>query len=543
MTDKSPETNERESRLLELMAEWLEAARLGHTPPREEWLARHPDLADDLKRFLDNQDWLARLKEHLPVSADTPAGRNGTTSGGVSARATGATSGLGQVPYFGDYELLAEVARGGMGVVYRARQVSLNRVVALKMILLVGPLAGSRELQRFKAEAEAVANLDHPNIVPVHEVGAHRGQPYFSMKFVEGGSLADRVSELVQNPQRTATLLAQVARAVHFAHQRGLLHRDLKPANILIDRNGTPLISDFGLARRMEGESGLTSLGAIVGTPGYMAPEQARAEKQLTTAADVWALGAMLYECLTGRPPFQANNPVETLQQVIGSDPPQPRALNPRADRDLGVIALKCLRKDPAQRYETAGALADDLERWLRGEPIRARSVGLLERSWRRARRTPALTALTLAVALILVLGAAAAAFLAVAARHQAMRAQADAVRAEYERQRAAEEKRRADENARRAREEQEKAKKEKKSSQRQAERAEKELYARMVELAQRAWQQADLTGAERATGQLREEHRLICSLSLFSGVTTGPWGLLGALPLAVPRPAGRGGR
>jgi hypothetical protein len=545
MTDKSPEPNERESRLLELMAGWLEAARLGQAPPREGWLAQHPDLADDLKRFLDNQDWLERLKGHLPTSAETPAGRNGPTSGGESARAAGAPPGLGKVPYFGDYELLAEIARGGMGVVCKARQVSLNRIVALKMILLVGPLAGARELQRFKAEAEAVANLDHPNIVPVYEVGEHRGQPYFSMKFVEGGSLADRVSELVQDPQRTAALLARVARAVHFAHQRGILHRDLKPANILIDRNGTPLVSDFGLARRLEGESGLTSTGAIVGTPGYIAPEQARAERQLTTAADVWALGAMLYECLTGRPPFQANNPVETLQRVIGSDPAWPRTLNPRADRDLGIIALKCLRKDPAQRYESAGALADDLERWLRGEPIRARSVGLLERSCRCARRNPAVAALTLAVVLALVLGTAAASFLVVAARHAAMRAEAERRDAEAAHQRAVEEKKRADENARRAREEQEKAKKEKKTSQHQAERAEKALYARMLELAQRAWQQADPVGAEPASWQMREEHRLMGSLCLLGGVTTGPWGLLGALPLVMPSPTqpGQSGR
>jgi hypothetical protein len=543
MTDKSLEPNDRESRLLELMAGWLEAARLGQAPPREEWLAQHPDLADDLKRFLDNQDWLGRLKEHLPTSPEAPAGRTGPNSGGESTRAAGATTGLGKVPYFGDYELLTEIARGGMGVVYKARQVSLNRIVALKMILLVGPLAGARELQRFKAEAEAVANLDHPNIVPVYEVGEHRGQPYFSMKFVEGGSLADQVSELVQDPERTASLLARVARAVHFAHQRGILHRDLKPANILIDRNGTPLVSDFGLARRLEGESGLTSTGAIVGTPAYIAPEQARAEKQLTTAADVWALGAMLYECLTGRPPFQARNAVETLQQVIGSDPPWPRTINPRADRDLGIIALKCLRKDPAQRYESAGAVADDLERWLRDEPIRARSVGVLERSWRWARRNSAVAGLTLVVVLILVLGTAVSTLQAVRARHAAMDAQAQAKAALYERQRALEEKKRADENAQRAREEQEKAEKERKMSQLQTERAERELYARRVRDAQEAWLRADLPGAKPANGQTREDYRLMCSLSLFTGATTGPWGLLGSLPLAMPAPPGSSGQ
>src|SRR5262249_50594173 len=235
---------------------YLDAEKDGQAPPREEWLARHPDLADDLRRFLDNHAWARRLGEPLrPQDTRPPSG-----------------PALGVVRYFGDYELVAEVARGAMGVVYRARQVSLNRTVALKMIL-AGQLAGPAEVRRFRAEAEAAANLDHPNIVPIHEVGEHEGQHYFSMKLVEGGSLSGRLSASGGRlpPDEAARLMEAVARAIHFAHQRGILHRDLKPANILLDRDGTPLVTDFGLARRVEGEGGQTQSGAVVGTPEYMA--------------------------------------------------------------------------------------------------------------------------------------------------------------------------------------------------------------------------------------------------------------------------------
>ena len=293
------------------------------------------------------------------------------------------------IGYFGDYVLLDEIARGGAGVVFRARQTTLNRTVALKMLRDRPLLTSDAELRRFRAEAEAIASLDHPHIVPIHEVGAHDGQAYFSMKLIEGGTLQFRAAEFAA-PRRAAALMAKVARAVHHAHQQGLVHRDIKPGNILLDAAVEPHVSDFGLARRMDADSGLTISGQIMGTPHYMAPEQARGEnRQITPAADIYSLGAVLYELLAGQRPFAGEDFVTVIKQVTETTPPPLRSVQPGLPRDLETIVHKCLEKAPSARYATAEALAEDLDRWQRGEPIHARPVSLPERLIKWARRRP----------------------------------------------------------------------------------------------------------------------------------------------------------
>ncbi len=302
------------------------------------------------------------------------------------------------VRYFGDYEITRELARGGMGVVFQARQISLKRVVALKMIL-AGQLADETEVRRFHIEAEAAANLDHPGIVPIYEVGQHEGQHYFSMGFVEGQSLAQRLAAGPLPPREAAALMVKVSEAIEYAHQRGVIHRDLKPANILLDAQGNPRVTDFGLAKKVHGDSGLTGSGQIMGTPSYMPPEQAGGQRgDVGPASDVYALGATLYALISGRPPFQAATPMDTVLQVVSDEPVPPRRLNAAVPRDLETICLKCLQKNPARRYASAAALADDLGRWLRHEPIRARRSNALERLTRWARRRPAVAGLSLLV-------------------------------------------------------------------------------------------------------------------------------------------------
>ncbi|MBX3747113.1 MAG: protein kinase [Verrucomicrobiae bacterium] len=315
-----------------------------------------------------------------------------TRIAGPAASFTGA-----RLRYFGDYELLEEIARGGMGVVFKARQVSLNRLVALKLIS-ASALATPELVKRFKAEAEAAASLSHPHIVPIHEIGEHGGQHYFSMGLVEGPNLREAISNLrsqTSSPQRAARLLVTLARAVHYAHQRGVLHRDIKPGNVLLDAQGAPHLADFGLAKLVEKDSTLTHTHAVMGTPAYMAPEQARGgTKDVTTAADVYGLGAVLYETLTGTPPFAGGTSVETLRQVLEQEPRRPSVFNPAVDRDLETICLKCLEKETGRRYASAEALAEDLERWLRHEPIRARPITTPERVKKWVRRRPAVAAL-----------------------------------------------------------------------------------------------------------------------------------------------------
>ncbi len=408
-----------------VLADYLEAVEDGRVPNRQELLDRHPDLADRLRVFFADNDRLDRDAAPLRLGADP----NATTDGPLHAVDSST------VRYVGDYELLEEVARGGMGIVYKARQASLNRVVALKMILK-GTFATPKDVARFRAEAEAAANLDHPHIVPIYEVGEHEGQQYFSMKYVEGTTLARQP----RGPARAeAARLATVARAVHFAHQRGVLHRDLKPSNLLVAAGeAAPMITDFGLAKRLaDAERSLSESGLLVGTPRYMAPEQAACRKDLTVAADVYSLGVILYERLTGQTPFAGNNVMELLRLVREAEPPRPSSVTAGLDRDIETVCLKCLDKEPAKRYASAEALADDLGRWLDGRPIQARPVGQAERLWRWCRRNPAVAALTSAVAVLLVASTAVSTTLAVWATEERARADARTKDVEKERERA----------------------------------------------------------------------------------------------------------
>ena len=309
--------------------------------------------------------------------------------------------GSARLPKIDGYDVQSVLGRGGMGVVYRARHLKLNRTVALKM-LLSGAYADLCELARFQREAEAVAGLSHPNIVQVHDVGELDGQPYFTMEFVEGQSLAEALAGMPQPARPAAEFVATLARAMQVAHESGIIHRDLKPANVLLSADGTPKITDFGLARRFSNEVDLTLSGARIGTPSYMAPEQAAGQTSLTgPSADIYALGAILYEMLTGRPPFRAETAIETERQVIHEEPVPPTRLNPRVPRDLETICLKCLHKEPLRRYATEGGLADDLQRFLRGEPVLARRISSLERAGKWANRHRAVTAAMISSALL----------------------------------------------------------------------------------------------------------------------------------------------
>ncbi len=317
---------------------------------------------------------------------------------------------------FGDYDLVEEIGRGGQGVVYRARQKSLNRTVALKVIGL-GHWASTPHLKRFRQEAEAAARLEHPRIVPIYEIGERDGSCYFSMKFIEGGQLdqvlksatadSSRGKREPMSIRRAAELLVKIARTVQFAHEHGILHRDIKPGNILLDKNGEPHLTDFGLARLIENESTITNSFDVLGTPSYMPPEQATGgTKDLTAAADVYALGAVFYQMLTGQPPFAGGTTYETIRLLMETEPRHPRLWNPKVDVDLATICLKCLEKEPSKRYQSAEALAEDLERWLRHEPIQARPANVFTRTRKWVRRNPTRTALVASLAAVVVLAA-----------------------------------------------------------------------------------------------------------------------------------------
>jgi len=317
--------------------------------------------------------------EH-PALADVAPEDAPTTLDPTQETAPARVAPLANIKYFGDYELLEEIARGGMGVVYKARQTSLNRIVAVKMIL-AGQLASEADIRRFHTEAEAAANLQHPNIVVIHEVGEHEGRHYFSMDYVSGQNLAALVRERPLSPAKAAELVKTIAEAIQYAHQRGILHRDLKPQNVLIDEHGRPHVTDFGLAKRQGADLNLTQTGAVMGSPSYMPPEQATSGHDLVgPQSDVYSLGAILYQLLTGQPPFVGETPLATLQKVVEEDPVPPSKHNPLAPPDLETICLKCLEKKPERRYGTARALAEELERFLNHEPILARPAS----EWRK---------------------------------------------------------------------------------------------------------------------------------------------------------------
>ncbi len=415
----------------------------GESPRLEEYVRRFPQYRDQLAplfevhRALESDELLGALADQRSLEKTLP---------GISDR------GARPWPTIAGHEILGELGRGGMGVVYKARQVGLNRVVALKMIL-AGSRADARQLNRFRAEAEAVACLQHPNIVQIHQVGEADGCPYFSMEFVDGRSLAQELGGTPQPAGDAAGLIGTLARAIHTAHERGIIHRDLKPANVLLQKSDVPgsrtrlrvselaaaaasdrelrtwdcipKITDFGLAKQLDAEFGQTASGVIVGSPSYMAPEQANTVfGEIGPAADVYALGAILYELLTGRPPHKAETPMDTLRHVLADDPVPLSRFHLNVPRDLNTICMKCLQKEPHKRYRSALALGEDLDRFLLNRPIHARRTRPSERLWRWCRRNSVVAILIASVAGLLLLLAGGASVAALSFRRQLTRAQ-----------------------------------------------------------------------------------------------------------------------
>ncbi|MGD9723320.1 MAG: serine/threonine-protein kinase [Pirellulales bacterium] len=386
---KVPPNTPRDEHLAALANRLAEGLRDGRASEIESAVREHPDLADDLRSL-----WATMLVADC-VAAGAAQLSAGRTTPLPPAPEVADWPGEPTTPaMFGDYELQREIGRGGMGVVYQAQQISLGRTVALKMISR-GTHPSPEDLARFRSEAESAARLDHPGIVPIYEVGQYEGQPYFTMKYVAGTTLSRRLADGPLAPREAARLLAPICRGIQYAHERGVLHRDLKPSNILIDTDGRPHVTDFGLAKRVAADDGLTISGAVLGTPSYMAPEQAAGNRgELGPATDVYSLGTILYQMLTGRPPFQAATAVETVLLVLEQEPLPPRVVNPRADRELEMVALKCLQKPPDLRYASAGELADDLEAYLADEPTAARSgviTQVIARAFRETHHAPVL--------------------------------------------------------------------------------------------------------------------------------------------------------
>ena len=349
--------------VLELLVEWEERRAAGESISAELLCPNDPRLQQELRERIARREKILAALELSPEES-------GSFAGGRAPLA---------FPNLIGYEILELIGQGGMGVVYKARQLALNRIVAIKMILS-GVNASPQELARFRAEAEAVARLAHPNIVQIFEIGEQNDCPYLTLEFVPGGNLSHQIEGTALPPRRAAEMVLALAKGIQHAHDRGIVHRDLKPGNVLIDANGTPKIADFGLAKRAEGNLAHTMTGAIIGSPTYMAPEQAAGNSaEIGPATDVYALGVMLYEMLTGRPPFKGDSVIETIQQVREQDPLPPRMVQPKVPRDIEIICLKCLEKKPANRYANAAALALDLQAFLQNEPISAQSLTLVE--------------------------------------------------------------------------------------------------------------------------------------------------------------------
>jgi WD40 repeat protein/tRNA A-37 threonylcarbamoyl transferase component Bud32 len=484
-----------------VIAGYLDAVDAGQAPDRQKLFDQYPQHAEALRSFFANHDQMDAAAAELRLGRASDS----TDSGGEGAGP------LARIRYFGDYELLEEIARGGMGIVYKARQVSLNRIVALKMIL-AGQFASETEVERFYTEARAAANLQHRNIVAIHEVGQHENQHYFSMDYIEGESLARIVHENPLPAEKAAGYLKTITEAIDFAHRQGTLHRDLKPSNVLIDKFDEPQITDFGLAKRIEGTAQITATGSLMGTPSYMPPEQAGAyDGKVGPASDVYSLGALLYNLLTGRPPFLGENLVVMLNQVLNNDPVAPRLLNPKVPRDLETICLKCLEKDPHKRYPTAAVLAADLDRFLRGEPIAARPVGQGERAWRWCKRNRLVSSLGAFIAAILLIAAIGGSVLAVRERNARATADISTQRATAEAQRAEDARGEADRRRSEAQTERERAEAALKES-------ESRLYASQIAAAHAEWNAGNPLAAWRHLESCRRdfrgwEHRYVSAL------------------------------